>query len=115
MPSLAAKTKRALRTRSKLKTNLVLPRLTVFRSNRHIWAQIIDDRRGKTLVSSSSKSIKQTAKLTKTQQAQIVGEKIAKLALKSNIKKIRFDRGPYRYHGRIKALAQAARDNGLKF
>lgn len=110
-----SKSKRSLRVRSKLSINLGVPRLTVFRSNRHIWVQVIDDKHGKTIVSSSSKAVKSTGKLNKTQIAALVGEKIAKLALTKKVIYVRFDRGPYRYHGRVKSLAQAARDNGLKF
>ena len=110
-----SKIKRSLRVRSKLAHNLGVPRLNVFRSNRHIWAQVIDDKHGKTIVSSSSKVVKTTDKLNKTQIAALVGEQIAKLAVTKKVTYVRFDRGPYRYHGRVKALAQAARDNGLKF
>ena len=110
-----SKAKRSLRVRSKLAINLGVPRLSVFRSNRHIWAQIIDDKHGKTIVSSSSKVVKSTDKLNKTEIAALVGKQIAKLAVAKKVSYIRFDRGPYRYHGRVKALAQAARDNGLKF
>ncbi len=107
--------RRTLRVRSKLAKNLGLPRLTIRRSNRYIWAQIIDDKHGKTLVSSNSKNLTKeaiTAK-TKTEKAILVGQDIAKKALKANINRVRFDRGSYLYHGRVKALAQAARDQGL--
>ena len=106
-----AKTRRTKRVRSKLAQNKGIPRLTVFRSNRHIWAQIIDDKHGRTLVSASSKSLKLGD--SKINQAVSVGRHIAKKALKVNIKKVRFDRGPYLYHGRIKSLADAARKEGL--
>jgi len=105
--------RRKLKVRKKLSSNQSLPRLSVFRSNRHIWAQIIDDKKAKTLASTSSKILK-TA-VSKTQQSQKVGQQIAKLAQKVNITRVRFDRGPYRYHGRVKALAEAARSAGLKF
>lgn len=108
------KLKRQLRVRSKIKQNLGVPRLTVFRSNCHIWVQIIDDKHGKTLVSTSTKALKLT-KGTKMEQATLVGTQIAKLAIKKNLMHLRFDRGPYRYHGRVKALANAARQGGLKF
>jgi len=107
------KSKRSLRVRSKLARNKGLPRLSIFRSNFHIWAQVIDDKHGRTLVSSSSKELK--TKGAKTQQAAAVGADIAKKCLKANIKKIRFDRGPYLYHGRIKSLAEGARQQGLQF
>jgi large subunit ribosomal protein L18 len=109
-----SKTKRLRRVRSKIAQNLGIPRLSVFRSNQHIWAQIIDDKHGKTLVSISSKIIKDI-KGTKTQQAEEVGKQIAALALAKKIINIRFDRGNYRYHGRVKALADGARFGGLKF
>ena len=110
------KTRRARRVRRKLAQNLSIPRLTVFRSNIHIWAQIINDKHGRTLASASSKNLKSASlKLSKTDQAAAVGRQIAKNALKANIRQVRFDRGPYLYHGRIKALAQAARKQGLLF
>lgn len=115
MKHLDPKTRRAIRVRAKIALKPGLPRLTVFRSNAHIWVQIIDDKHGKTIVSANSKTLELTKKLTKTEIASLVGQAIAKLALAKNIKHIRFDRGSYRYHGRVKALAQAARENGLKF
>lgn len=108
------KIRRLRRVRSKIAQNIGIPRLSVFRSNQHIWAQIIDDKHGKTLVSYSTKNIKE-AKGTKSEKATMVGQEIAKLALEKKIINIRFDRGLYRYHGRVKALAQGARDGGLKF
>lgn len=109
-----SKKRRQNRVRSKLALNLGVPRLTVFRSNQHIWAQIIDDKHGKTLVSASTKSLK-LDKGTKTEKAVAVGEKIAIIALEKKIIKVRFDRGLYRYHGRVKALADGARSKGLNF
>lgn len=105
--------RRQKRVRAKLSTHLGHPRLTIHRTLRHIWAQIIDDKHGKTLLSSSTKVLK--AKGTKTQQAQALGTEIAHLAQKQKIVKIRFDRGQFRYHGRIKAVAESARQAGLKF
>ena len=99
---------------SKIAQNLGVPRLTVFRSNCHIWVQIIDDKHGKTIVSTSTKALKLT-KGTKMEQATAVGTAIAKLAIAKKLAHLRFDRGSYRYHGRIKALADAAREGGLKF
>ncbi len=116
MNSSKQQNKRALRVRSKLAKDIGHPRLSVFRSNLHIWTQIIDDKHGKTLVSASSKSLKRPQVFTnKTEQAVAVGQEIAKKALKAHIKRVRFDRGPYLYHGRIKALADAARKQGLQF
>lgn len=105
--------RRLRRVRGKLKTNINLPRLSVFRSAKNIWVQIINDKKAVTLASASSKTIKK--KGTKTEVATMVGEQIAQNALKLNIKRVRFDRGLYRYHGRVKALAMAARSKGLIF
>ncbi len=106
---------RTLRVRRKLKAVAGdRPRLSIFRSNQHIWSQIIDDRQGVTLVAASSKNLKDF-KGTKTQQASAVGKLLAEKALAKKIKRIYFDRGGYRFHGRIKALAEAARKAGLEF
>jgi large subunit ribosomal protein L18 len=107
-------TRRLTRVRKKLAHNITTPRLSVFRSNVHIWAQIIDDKKAKTLLAFSTKNIKK-ATGTKTEQSVIVGTEIARLALEKNIKRVRFDRGSYKYHGRVKALADAARVGGLQF
>jgi large subunit ribosomal protein L18 len=91
-------------------------RLCVFRSNRHIYAQIIDDKVHKTLVAASSLEIKdEKSKMTKTEIAKKVGELIAKKATEKGIKEVVFDRGNYKFHGRVKALAEEARKNGLVF
>ncbi len=108
------KQRRQNRVRAKLALNSGVPRLTVFRSNQHLWAQIIDDKHGKTLVSASTKSLK-LDKGTKTEKATAVGEQIALLAQEKKVTKVRFDRGLYRYHGRVKALADGARSKGLNF
>ena len=105
--------RRQNRVRAKIAKNIGIPRLSIYRTNAHIWAQIIDDKHGKTLASSSTKAIK--AKGTKTEVAIRVGQDIAQKALEKKIHNIRFDRGAYKYHGRVKALADAARDGGLKF
>jgi large subunit ribosomal protein L18 len=105
--------RRQNRVRAKIAKNIGIPRLSIYRTNAHIWAQIIDDKHGKTLASSSTKAIK--AKGTKTEVAIKVGQDIAQKALEKKIHNIRFDRGSYKYHGRVKALADAARDGGLKF
>ncbi|MBN1463543.1 MAG: 50S ribosomal protein L18 [Paludibacteraceae bacterium] len=89
------------------------PRLSVFRSNKHISAQIIDDVKGITLVSASSTSKNVDIKGTKTEVAQLVGKIIAEKAVASGIKNVVFDRNGYLFHGRVKALAQSAKDNGL--
>lgn len=92
--------------------NKALPRLVVFRSNKHIYAQLIDDQISKTLTASSDIATKKQGKLEKAKEA---GEAIAKLGLKKNVKKVVFDRAGYKYHGRVKALADGAREGGLVF
>jgi large subunit ribosomal protein L18 len=92
--------------------------LNVFRSLRHIYAQVIDDRQGRTLVSAStidSEVAAQLEGLTKTEQARVVGKVLAERALGQGIDKVVFDRGGYVYHGRVKSLADAAREGGLEF
>jgi len=92
------------------------PRLNVFRSNKHIKVQLIDDSKGFTLVSaSSSEKVIIENKVNKIEQAKLVGKLIAEKALKAGISEIVFDRGGYLYHGRVKSLADAAREAGLKF
>jgi large subunit ribosomal protein L18 len=97
--------RRHRRVRAKIKGTEEKPRLCVFRSNKYIYAQLIDDEKGKTLINAK-------AELNK---AAKVGEDIAKKAIKEKINKVVFDRGGYKYHGRVKALAEAARKGGLKF
>lgn len=108
------KERRLKRVRNKINQNIGIPRLTVFRSNQHVWAQVIDDKHGKTIVAVSTKSLKDVTG-TKSEKATLVGQEIAKLALAKKIINVRFDRGLYRYHGRVKALADGARSGGLKF
>ncbi len=103
--------KRHQRIRNKISGTAECPRLSVFRSNTNTYAQLIDDVAGVTLVSASS----QDEKGTKTEQAQAVGKAIAVKATEKGIKEVVFDRGGYAYHGRVKALAEAARENGLEF
>ena len=93
------------------------PRLSVFRSNKEIYCQLIDDTNGKTLIQSSSrdKSIIDLKLATNMEVAFNVGKVIAEKAIKEGIKKIKFDRGGYLYHGRVKSLADGAREGGLKF
>jgi large subunit ribosomal protein L18 len=107
--------KRIRRTRSKVNGTTVRPRLAVFRSNKYVSAQVIDDDKGKTLVSYSSKSIKDDSDKTKTQLAHTVGEELAKLAKKKKVGEVVFDKRSYKYHGVVKALAEGARKGGLKF
>lgn len=91
------------------------PRLSVFRSNKEIYAQLIDDVNGVTLLSASSREKSVDTKGTKIEVAQAVGKLLAEKALKSSIDTVTFDRGGYLYHGRVKSLAEGARAAGLKF
>ena len=112
----SAREKRHTRVRNKVVGTSNVPRLNVFRSNSNIFAQIIDDEASKTLVSASS--IDKELKLENggnVEAAAKVGELLAKRAKKAKISKVVFDRGGYLYHGRVKALADAARENGLEF
>jgi large subunit ribosomal protein L18 len=106
--------KRALRVRSKVRGTAERPRLSVFRSNRAIWAQIIDDSKGRTLASAASAHVADKG-LSKRDQATKVGELLAQRAKSAGIAQVVFDRGPYLYHGRVKALADGARQGGLDF
>jgi large subunit ribosomal protein L18 len=104
--------------RGRIKGTSERPRLSVYRSNENIYAQIIDDTNSTTLLACSTldRSIKLSLSNGRTCNAsKLMGEKLAELSLKKNIKKIVFDRGPYLYHGRIKALADGARAGGLQF
>lgn len=107
--------KRHSRVRAKISGTAECPRLNVFRSNKNIYAQLIDDVAGVTLASASSFDNKEISGETKVNQATVVGETIAKSAVEKGIKKVVFDRGGYLYHGRVQALAEAARENGLEF
>lgn len=93
-----------------------IPRMSVFRSNKQIYVQIINDKTGQTILASSSKE-KEIAsqKVTKLEQAKLVGKSIAGKAREKGISTVKFDRNGYLYHGRVKSLADAARENGLKF
>ncbi len=112
----SARVARHARVRNKVIGTPTVPRLNVFRSNNNIFAQIIDDEASKTLVSASS--IDKELKLENggnIEAAEKVGELLAKRAKKAKITKVVFDRGGYLYHGRVKALADSARENGLEF
>ncbi|MBI5657865.1 MAG: 50S ribosomal protein L18 [Geobacter sp.] len=122
MSSLAekkeARLKRKVRVRKKIRGDEERPRLNVFRSARHIYAQVIDDNTGMTLVSASTLLADVATGLSSTgniEAAKMVGAEIAKRALEKNIKAVVFDRGGFLYHGRVKALADAAREQGLSF
>jgi large subunit ribosomal protein L18 len=99
------------RVRADISGTPEMPRLAVFRSNKEIYVQVIDDLSGKTLAAASSKDIKGT----KIEQAGAVGKSIAEKSIAAGISKVIFDRGGYLYHGRVKALADGARESGLKF
>jgi len=107
--------RRHRRVRAKVKGTKDCPRLSVFRSSQHIYVQLIDDNKGKTLLSFSDSEIKKNKGLTKIQLAKQVGSSIAKKALERKIKKVVFDRAGYKYHGRVKAVAEGARKEGLSF
>lgn len=113
-----ARKRRHIRVRAKVSGTAMRPRLCVFRSLNHIYAQVVDDSAGCTLVSASSMDAEIRDKITgkkKTETAELVGSLVAQRALSKGIKQIAFDRGGYQYHGRVKALAEAARKAGLDF
>ena len=106
--------RRHARIRSKISGTAECPRLNVYRSNKNIYAQVIDDVAGVTLASASTLD-KEVSKGTKKEQAIVVGKLVAERAVAKGISEVVFDRGGYLYHGRVKALADSARENGLKF
>jgi large subunit ribosomal protein L18 len=113
-----ARIRRHARVREKIAGTSTRPRLCVFRSLNHIYLQVIDDSSGNTVASASTLDAEIKAELdgkAKTAQAGIVGQTVARRALEKGIKQVVFDRGGYKYHGRVKALAEAARQGGLKF
>jgi large subunit ribosomal protein L18 len=110
-----ARERRHKRVRGKIFGSAERPRLVVFRSNTGIEAQLVDDVDRKTLAAASSLQLKRTFKGNKTQQAAEVGKLLAENAKQANVEAVVFDRGGYLYHGRVKALAEAAREGGLKF
>ena len=113
-----ARKRRHVRVRKKISGTANVPRLSVFRSLKHIYAQIIDDDAGRTLVSASTLDADvrtEIAGRSKVEQAQVVGRRLAEKALSHGVKKVVFDRGGYVYHGRVKALADASREGGLVF
>lgn len=101
--------------RKKVKGTAERPRLSVYRSNKEIYCQMIDDRNGHTLVAASSRDSGFNIEGTKVNQAKAVGKSLAEKAQAANIETAVFDRGGYLYHGRVKALAEGAREGGLKF
>jgi large subunit ribosomal protein L18 len=118
VPSLTvsqARARRHRRVRGKVIGSAERPRLAVFRSNRGIEAQLIDDAEGKTLASASHLGLAKSFKGNKSEQAEAVGKALAAAAKKAGIEACVFDRGGYLYHGRVKALADGAREGGLEF
>jgi large subunit ribosomal protein L18 len=110
-----ARERRHRRVRGRVEGTAERPRLVVFRSNRGIEAQLVDDLAGKTLAAASWLNLKKSFKGDKTEQAAEVGKLLAANAKKANVESVVFDRGGYLYHGRVKALADSAREGGLKF
>ncbi|HYX06357.1 MAG TPA: 50S ribosomal protein L18 [Bacteroidales bacterium] len=116
-----AKQKRRMKIKRRIRRTISgsaeKPRMTIFRSNKQIYVQLVDDVTGKTLVSASSKNKEVVEKegVDKINQAKLVGELIAKKSLDAGISTVVFDRNGYLYHGRVKSLADAAREGGLKF
>jgi large subunit ribosomal protein L18 len=116
--NITGRERRKLRIRKRVSGTPERPRLSVFRSTKHIYAQVIDDVSGKTLAHASTLSKElsgKIAELDKTGEAKAVGKLIGELCKKANVEKVVFDRNGYIYHGRIAALAEAAREAGLKF
>ncbi len=117
-PKQAARLKRRQRIRRKISGSEARPRLSVFRSTRHIYAQIIDDSQGRTLAAASTLSGEIKAKLSglkKAEAAKEVGKLLAAKAREKGISQVVFDRSGFLYHGRVKAVAESCRENGLEF
>lgn len=117
LTKLEKRTRIRLRIRKKISGTAERPRLAVFRSNKQIYAQVVDDVNRVTLLSASSKEKEIAAKtgIKKSEQAQLVGKSLAAKCREKGIESVVFDRSGYKYHGRIKSLADAARESGLKF
>ena len=112
----AARLKRHHRIRLTVEGNTERPRLAVFRSLKHIYAQVIDDSNGRTLAAASTVETElRNGKQTKTEEAKVVGRLLAERAKGAGVERVVFDRAGFRYHGRIKSLADAAREAGLEF
>jgi len=110
-----ARSRRHLRVRRKVRGTTEKPRLAVYRSNRYIYAQVIDDREGRTLAAASSQEADLRTKRLNVETAAKVGTMVADRAKEAGVTSVVFDRGGYKYHGRLKALADAAREAGLEF
>ena len=115
MAKLVGRERRKLRIRKKISGTTERPRLTVFRSNKQIYAQVVDDSLGSTLAEATSLKLERSAESNKSKVAEQVGEAIAQLCIGKGIKQVVFDRNGYIYHGRVKALADGARKGGLEF
>lgn len=113
--SLTGRKKRHQSIRKKITGTSARPRLCVFRSNRYIYAQLIDDTKHKVLLACSSSKLKNVKEKKKTEAATEVGKMLGKIAVDKGIKQVAFDRAGYKYHGRVKALAEGARAAGLEF
>jgi len=114
----SARIRRHSRIRKKINSSTLRPRLSVFRSLKNIYVQVIDDSTGQTLVSASTVNPEISEKMPiqgKIDRAKLVGSLVAQKALQKGIKRVVFDRGGYKYHGRVRALAEAARESGLEF
>jgi large subunit ribosomal protein L18 len=114
----AERKRRHLRIRKRIMGTTERPRLAIYRSNQHIYAQIIDDQKGVTLTSASTleQDVRKTGNTANNiETARVIGERIAKKAVEAGISQVVFDRGGNKYHGRVAALAEAARENGLQF
>ena len=116
---MSVKTLKRVRRHKKIRRDIIgtkdRPRLCVFRSNQHIYAQLINDENAKVLMSVSDKDLKAKKGEKKSDEAKEVGKMIAKQAIESKIEKVVFDRGGFVFHGRVKAVAEGAREGGLKF
>jgi len=115
MAKLEGRARRKMRIRKKISGTHERPRLTVFRSNKQIYAQVVDDVAGTTLISTGSFALDKGAEGNKSVRAQQVGEAIAQACISKGIKQVVFDRNGYIYHGRVKSLAEGARKGGLEF
>jgi large subunit ribosomal protein L18 len=115
MSTREARLRRHRRVRGKVRGTAERPRLAVFRSNRGVFAQLVDDAAGKTIAAASWVNLPKSFKGDKTEQAVEVGKRLADAAKKAGVEGVVFDRGGYLYHGRVKALAEGAREGGLSF
>jgi large subunit ribosomal protein L18 len=117
LTKLEKRTRIKMRIRKKIQGTADIPRVAIYRSNKQIYVQVVDDQKRITLLSASSKEkdIAATTNIKKTEQAKLVGKLLASKCKDKGIEKVVFDRSGYKYHGRVKSLADAAREGGLKF